>query len=346
MTNFFTYPMRIFYLSFCIITALSCVIFYLNTDYITLHQILFLDIIFPCAYAGFLFTALPSWSGHKSELFIHSTILFSFVVLGLLSLIFRYKISAIFMLFYWAYMLGLAIFMGYKTSKVYSLIGVVFGFFILQIAYAFTGDISYFKIFTHFNSLAIAIVAFRVGTNITNFALKDIKGAIFLPNEAFKNLQVFTLLLLILSLIFMGENSVSNYLSLGVGFIFLARLNEFFYKEILRKDFSVFYCLVNFMLGGGYILYGLGFDAFHLIAICGILATIMLIFIISGLNHNSQEFRLNKFHHFMIILIFLAGFIRVSKINGYIHIASLLLIVAFLLYAVKFYKIFRDSKFS
>ena len=77
INNFFTYPMRIFFLTSAACAVLGAAIFFTPTDFVSLHKFIFLHLFLALAYAGFLLTGLTDWTNFSSSLKAHAYILFS-----------------------------------------------------------------------------------------------------------------------------------------------------------------------------------------------------------------------------------------------------------------------------
>ena len=77
INNFFTHPMRIFFLMSAACAVLGASVFFTPTDFVSLHKFIFLQLFLALAYAGFLLTGLTDWTNFQASLKIHAYILFS-----------------------------------------------------------------------------------------------------------------------------------------------------------------------------------------------------------------------------------------------------------------------------
>ncbi|MBR4141380.1 MAG: NnrS family protein, partial [Campylobacter sp.] len=85
MNNFFTHPMRIFFISACFCGICGGLVFYFSDNFLILHQMLFLNLLPACAYGGFLLTAIPDWANYHGSLKKIGFTLFGLVFLAFLS---------------------------------------------------------------------------------------------------------------------------------------------------------------------------------------------------------------------------------------------------------------------
>ncbi len=103
INDFFTHPMRIFFLLLPLFCVLSSFIFFTNLDFITIHKTLFIGVI-PCAaYCGFLLTAFLDWTKFNKNLKPHAVILFCILNLAFLSAFFNTFLANLFVAFAWTY---------------------------------------------------------------------------------------------------------------------------------------------------------------------------------------------------------------------------------------------------
>ena len=76
----------------------------------------------------------------------------------------------------------------------------------------------------------------------------------------------------------------------------------------------------------------------------------MLIFNIAGLRHSGQELEFLRLSKIAFVLVIAAGicrgFLAYVWSGFYIHLPATLIAVAFGLWFIDFYKIFRDNEFS
>ena len=95
---------------------------------------------------------------------------------------------------------------------------------------------------------------------------------------------------------------------------------------------------------------GLETNMLHVIALNGIIFSIMLIFNIAGLRHSGQELEFLRLSKIAFALVIAAGvcrgFLAYVWSGFYIHLPATFIAVAFALWFTDFYKIFRDNEFS
>ena len=359
MNNFFTHPMRIFFISACFCGICGGLVFYFSDNFLILHQMLFLNLLPACAYGGFLLTAIPDWANFKGSLKTIGTTLFALVVLAFLSLPFNYLLSGGFIAVFWAILLGFCAVLLWrdKNDGNFSILMILSLLLGLQIAFLLKNDFKFLYSQIHISVAAIAVVSFRVSMVLGNEALKltDFKDPMFLPNLVHKNLVSFFAILYAFVYIFFDEKT-SGFVALGVGFVMLAKLKELHYFALLKRYYIAFYYLFEFSCAFGYIWLGYlqinqiyNSAPLHLIALGYYFSIILFIFIVAGIRHSG--FIKLKFPFFGILaLIFMifASLIRsfLTEFSGYIHLSAFLLILSFGFYAFKFFKIFTRNPFS
>lgn len=362
LSDFFTHPMRAFFLlaSFCAIVA--CVSFYIASDYVMFHKFVFLGLFVPLSYAGFLLTAVPDWANYPRNLSINAYILFAIFLLCLGCGMYDVWLGFVFSLVFWLYLSGLCIYMLWldRNDKNFSIVAILISFCVLNFAYIISLNQTYLNAQIHLNIIAVIIVGYRVSIVIAKEALRansEYETAVFMPNFVYKNLSIFAICIGILASIFNFSTQVLGYIFLGCGFLLFARLYEWHFYILLKRHFILFYYIIALCLSGGYIWLGvcylLNFNTSyptHLLAINAVLATIMLIFNIAGLRHSFQQLNFLALSKVALTLLILAGVFRsiVSfyAFSFYILVPSILVATAFLLWALDFYAIFRDNDFS
>lgn len=367
--------MRIFFLTACVCVALGCVSFFTPFDFVSFHKFAFLALACPAAYAGFLFTAVPDWANFSGRLKPHSVTMFAIFALALAASPFWLNLSYFLIGIFWAYLLIFcAVLLALdKNTDNFSVLCVLAAFCALSFAYALSGDERFLRAQIHVNAAAVAVVSFRVsivtakeafkleaarGENLSgNFTAEDMSQAVFAPNFVYKNLAVTALLILATAVSFGASEEICAFISLGCGFIALARLHEWHYACLLKRHFIAFYYLISLFLGAGYVWAGAdaltggtGSQALHLIAVCGVMGAVMLIFNVAGLRHSGQELCFLRLSRIAFALLFCAGFSRAALANlgwaFYIVVPAAFLALAFVFWAFDFYKIFRDNEFT
>lgn len=363
INDFFTHPMRIFFLSAAFCVALGCVGFFVADDFISFHKFAFLALVCPVAYAGFLFTAIPDWTNFHGDLKPHSIAMFVIFICALTAMFFDLRTSYFLMSFFWLYLtlFSIALLVRDKNIDNLSIACVLVAFCIFSFLYAFMGNELFLNVQIHLNIIAIVVVSFRVSIVIAREAFKLEEGmdeAVFAPSFVYKNLTLTALCALIAALLSGASDEIVGFVALGCGFIMLARLSEWHHLCLLRHHYIVFYYIISLFLGVGYVWLGaselLGLaqssNALHIIAIGVVMGVIMLIFNIAGLRHSGQELVFLHLSRWAFVLLFGAAISRsiLSMFwdKFYILIPSLLLALSFIFWAINFYVIFRDNEFS
>ena len=75
MNNFFTHPMRPFFVGAAILAIIGALSFFINPDDLILHRKIFLEFMLPAAYGGFLTASMLEWTNYKGNLKPIATIL-------------------------------------------------------------------------------------------------------------------------------------------------------------------------------------------------------------------------------------------------------------------------------
>ena len=68
MNNFFTHPMRPFFVGAAILAIVGALSFFINPDDLILHRKIFLEFMLPAAYGGFLTASMLEWTNYKGNL--------------------------------------------------------------------------------------------------------------------------------------------------------------------------------------------------------------------------------------------------------------------------------------
>ena len=73
MNKFFTHPMRLFFVGAAVLAILGALVFFISPGAVILHRQIFLELMLPAAYGGFLTAAMLEWTGYKglSETLCH-----------------------------------------------------------------------------------------------------------------------------------------------------------------------------------------------------------------------------------------------------------------------------------
>ena len=359
MNNFFTHPMRLFFITAAVCGMVGGLSFLVSDNYILLHQMIFLNIVPACAYGGFLLTALPDWANYSGSLKKISTTLYSLIILAFLALPFNYLITGSFIALFWLVLLGFCAVLLWqdKNDNNFSILLILSLLFILQIAFLYKNDFQFLYAQIHISVAAISVVSFRVSMVLGDEALKktNYKDPVFLPNFVYKNLLAFFAILYALSLLFLDEKT-SGFIALGVGCVMLAKLKELHYFALLKRHYIIFYYTLQLACAAGYLWLGTTqilsiphTSPLHLITLSYYFSMILFIFTTAGLRHSGFiELKFPLLGILAIITMVVCGIVRslFSHWSGYIHLSASLLILAFALYAYPFFKIFTQKPFT
>ena len=66
--TFFTHPMRPFFVGAAMLAILGALVFFISPGAVILHRQIFLELMLPAAYGGFLTAAMLEWTGYKGRL--------------------------------------------------------------------------------------------------------------------------------------------------------------------------------------------------------------------------------------------------------------------------------------
>ena len=75
MNNFFSHPMRPFFVGAAILAIVGALSFFISPDDLILHRKIFLEFMLPAAYGGFLTASMLEWTNYKGNLKPIATIL-------------------------------------------------------------------------------------------------------------------------------------------------------------------------------------------------------------------------------------------------------------------------------
>ena len=67
MNNFFTHPMRPFFVGAAILAIVGALSFFISPDDLILHRKIFLEFMLPAAYGGFLTASMLEWTNYKRQ---------------------------------------------------------------------------------------------------------------------------------------------------------------------------------------------------------------------------------------------------------------------------------------
>jgi len=363
--NFFSHPMRAFVLCACFFAALGALSFLapdaLTIDYVAAHKFYFLFLAPSCIYAAFLLTALPDWTNFEGSLKPVSLAFAACLIAAFIASFLNLRLAAAITGLFWAVFFIFAAWLLWldKNSNNFSILSVLAAFCACSAAYGASGDEKFLLSFVHINVAAIAVVSYRISVVIGNEALRGggLKDAVFIPNFIYKNLAAFLAFALALATPFLSE-ATCGFIALGIGFLFLAKLRELHYVEILSRHYMAFYYALQAACAGGYLWLGAalirgGYAAapLHVIAICYIYGAILFVGMIAGQRHSGiSPLNFPRLSRAALVLALLAGGLRAvfagESFILYVMIPSALFIAAVALYLINFVPIFLKNPFS
>ncbi|WP_298024890.1 NnrS family protein [uncultured Campylobacter sp.] len=363
--NFFSHPMRAFVLCACFFAALGALSFLapdaLAIDYVSAHKFYFLFLAPSCIYAAFLLTALPDWTNFEGSLKPVSLAFAACLIAAFIASFLNLRLAAAITGLFWAVFFIFAAWLLWldKNSNNFSILAVLAAFCACSAAYGASGDEKFLLSFVHINVAAIAVVSYRISVVIGNEALREggLKDAVFIPNFIYKNLAAFLAFALALATPFLSE-ATCGFIALGIGFLFLAKLRELHYAEILSRHYMAFYYALQAACAAGYLWLGAvlirgGYAAapLHVIAICYIYGAILFVGMIAGQRHSGiSPLNFPRLSRAALVLALSAGALRAvfagESFVLYVMIPSALFIAAVALYLINFVPIFLKNPFS
>lgn len=363
--NFFSHPMRAFVLCACFFAALGALSFLapdaLAIDYVSAHKFYFLFLAPSCIYAAFLLTALPDWTNFEGSLKPVSLAFAACLIAAFIASFLNLRLAAAITALFWAVFFIFAAWLLWldKNSNNFSILAVLAAFCACSAAYGASGDEKFLLSFVHINVAAIAVVSYRISVVIGNEALREggLKDAVFIPNFIYKNLAAFLAFALALATPFLSE-AACGFIALGIGFLFLAKLRELHYVEILGRHYMAFYYALQATCAAGYLWLGAalirgGYAAapLHVIAICYMYGAILFVGMIAGQRHSGiSPLNFPRLSRAALVLALLAGGLRAvfagESFVLYVMIPSVLFIAAVALYLINFIPIFLKNPFS
>ena len=363
--NFFSHPMRAFVLCACFFAVLGALSFLapdaLAIDYVAAHKFYFLFLAPSCIYSAFLLTALPDWTNFEGSLKPVSLAFAACLIAAFIASFLNLRLAAAITGLFWAVFFIFAAWLLWldKNSNNFSILAVLAAFCAYSAAYGISGDEKFLLSFAHINVAAIAVVSYRISVVIGNEALREagLSDAVFIPNFIYKNLAAFLAFALALATPFLSE-AACGFIALGIGFLFLAKLRELHYAEILSRHYMAFYyalqaaCAVGYLWLGAALIRGQYSAApLHVIAICYIYGAILFVGMIAGQRHSGiSPLNFPRLSRAALVLALLAGALRAvfagESFVLYVMVPSALFIAAVALYLINFVPIFLKNPFS
>jgi len=363
--NFFSHPMRAFVLCACFFAALGALSFLapdaLAIDYVSAHKFYFLFLAPSYIYAAFLLTALPDWTNFDGSLKPVSLAFAACLIAAFIASFLNLRLAAAIVALFWAVFFIFAAWLLWldRNSNNFSILAVLAAFCACSAAYGISGDEKFLLSFVHINVAAIAVVSYRISVVIGNEALREagLKDAVFIPNFIYKNLAAFLAFALAFATPFLSD-ATCGFIALGIGFLFLAKLRELHYVEILSRHYMAFYYALQAACAAGYawlgwelIRGGYAVAPLHVIAICYMYGAILFVGMIAGQRHSGiSPLNFPRLSRAALVLALLAGALRAvfagESFVLYVMIPSVLFITAVALYLISFVPIFLKNPFS
>ena len=324
------------------------------------HAFAFVHLTGGAAFAGFLLTALPEWTDDRRKLHAHSIrllVLWGIALCGLWQL----SIGAWLIVPFWVYLFALTASFVWrnKDSRQLSLLFCLSLIIALAIAYAANGEGRYLHAGVDAMLLAVAIINFRVARAIGNQALED-GGRLderFIPNPYYKNLSCFWLAAATASGL-AASHSVQGWLYLAAGTASVARLHDFHHLRLLRFAYVRAHYAVSLSLALGYsalgavLLLAPAYSSFarHFLAIAVYLLMILTIISIAGQRHSGVKLHFHSDIRLALTLLLIAACARSiysafePNINGIYRLPAVAIAVAFIVYCLRYLRIFARNE--
>lgn len=361
MNNFFTHPMRPFFVGAAILAIVGALSFFISPDDLILHRKIFLEFMLPAAYGGFLTASMLEWTNYKDNLKPIATILAVLLLAGLVLLPFSPQTASFLVAAYW---LALLLFCAWlfwldRNTDNFTLLMLLVAFMVCQTAYAMTDSLKLLRAQVHLNMAAVMFVSIRVSILLGAEALKEstLKDPVFIPNVVYKNIAITFLLLHTAAELWLPAET-SAFTAFAVGFILLAKLRELHHHELLRKHYVRTYYFLQLFAAIGYLWIGINklideptADPLHMVTLGGILGSMMMIWLTAGLWHSGfTKLDYPKLCRLAVLCLFTAALSRACLMYVdelfFITIPAILIAIVFVLYLATFVPIFRNNAFT
>lgn len=361
MNKFFTHPMRPFFVGAAVLAILGALVFFISPGAVILHRQIFLELMLPAAYGGFLTAAMLEWTGYKGRLKPVATLMAALLLAASAILPFSPQTASFFVAAYWLVLLLFCAWLIWldRNTDNFALLMLLAAFTIFQTAYAVSGDLNLLRAQVHLNMAAVMFVSVRVSILLGAEALKEcrLKDPVFIPNIVYKNIAITFLLLHAAAELWLPAQT-AGFTALAVGFILLAKLRELHHHELLRKHYVRTYYLLQLFAAAGYLwtgtakLQNLPASApLHLITLGGMMGGVMMVWLTAGLWHSGfTKLDYPKLCRIAVPLLFMAAVSRTFLMNVnpifFITVPAILTIAVFVLYLFTFVPIFRENAFT
>ena len=224
MNNFFTHPMRPFFVGAAILAIVGALSFFISPDDLILHRKIFLEFMLPAAYGGFLTASMLEWTNYKGNLKPIATILAVLLLAGLVLLPFSPQTASFLVAAYWLTLLLFCAWLFWldRNTDNFTLLMLLAAFTVCQTAYAMTDSLKLLRAQVHLNMAAVMFVSIRVSILLGAEALKEstLKDPVFIPNVVYKNIAITFLLLHTAAELWLPAQTAA-FTAFAVGFICL-----------------------------------------------------------------------------------------------------------------------------
>ncbi|MDO4777549.1 MAG: NnrS family protein [Cardiobacteriaceae bacterium] len=346
------------------------------------HLYLYLDLAAAAAYGGFLLTALVSWTDYTRPLLRTSSFLFACWGIALLSAPWHAVSTAFLAAYWLgllAFAVRLAFRDRRQDSLLYCLLWI--NALHLAYAMSADALYLRAMLHIHLIALMIVQfrVGMVIGNEALSDAMRDrdqhprryplwLRQADetprFIPNPIAKNLAALSLSILAAALCLSADHELHGWLALAAAGVLLANLQPWHHLLLLRRRYVRPFYAALLLPALGYLGYAASLlipasplamsASLHLIAIGGYLLMILNIMHIAGLRHSGQTLRYTLASRLAFALIIAATLLRgvlspwsashwpSAYLSFTYTLPSLCAALAFILYALRFYGIFRD----
>ena len=240
--------MRPFFVGAAVLAILGALVFFISPGAVILHRQIFLELMLPAAYGGFLTAAMLEWTGYKGRLKPVATVLAALLLTASVLLPFATQTSSFFVAAYWLVLLLFCTWLIWldRNTDNFALLMLLAAFTVFQTTYAVSGDSNLLRAQVHLNMAAVMFVSVRVSVLLGAEALKEcrLKDPVFIPNVVYKNIAITFLLLHAATELWLPAQT-AGFTALAVGFILLAKLRELHHHELLRKHYVRTYYLLQ-----------------------------------------------------------------------------------------------------
>ena len=199
MNKFFTHPMRPFFVGAAVLAILGALVFFISPGAVILHRQIFLELMLPAAYGGFLTAAMLEGTGYQGRLKPVATLMAALLLAASAILPFSPQAASFFVAAYWLVLLLFCAWLIWldRNTDNFALLMLLAAFTVFQTAYAATGDLNLLRAQVHLNMAAVMFVSVRVSVLLGAEALREcrLKDPVFIPNIVYKNIAITFLLL-------------------------------------------------------------------------------------------------------------------------------------------------------